>query len=223
VSRFADYRTAGGPNMSDALYCPLPSPVEGMGMAQELEFNAEKVRKWYAVFTMARHEKQIARHFGQREIESFLPLYKTKHRWKNRCTADLELPLFPNYIFVRIDPQERLGVLRVPSVVSIVSVGREPLPVPDHYISGLREGLLTNGIEPHPGLEVGDKVRITAGAMSDMVGVLDRQKSGYRVVLRLEMIGRSVAVEVGLADIEPAVATPKRSAGRRSQTDDRWQ
>lgn len=190
--------------MSNALCCSLPLQLEGLGRAQEVEFIKEKFPRWYAVFTMSRHEKQIAWHLGQREIESFLPLYKTKHRWRNRCAVDLELPLFPSYVFVRIDPQERLRVLRVPSVVSIVSVGREPVPVPDHYISGLRNGLLTNGIEPHPGLDVGDRVRITAGAMADMVGVLDRQKSGFRVVIRLEMIGRSVAVEVDVADIEPA-------------------
>jgi len=202
--------------MSHALCCPLPQHTEDMGRTHELEFIAGKVPRWYAVFTMARHEKQIAWHLAQREIESFLPLYKTKHRWKNRCTVDLELPLFPNYVFVRIDPQERVRVLRVPSVVSIVSAGREPLPVPDHYISGLRDGLLTNGIAPHPGLEGGDRVRITAGAMADMVGVLDRHKNGFRVVLKLEMIGRSVAVEVDLADIEPADAAPKRIPAPRS-------
>jgi transcription antitermination factor NusG len=113
---------------------------------------------------------------------------------------------------VRIDPRERLGVLSVPSVVSIVSVGREPLAVADQYITGLRDGLLTNRIEPHSGLDVGDRVRITRGAMADMIGVLDRQKNPFRVVLSLEMIGRSVAAEVDLADIEPADAIPKRSA-----------
>ncbi len=173
---------------------------------------ARKVPRWYAVFTMARHEKKIAWQLGQREIESFLPLYKEKRRWRNRCTVSLELPLFPNYVFVRIDPQQRLHVLSVPSVVSIVSGGREPLPIADHYITRLRDGLLTHRIEPHPGLGVGDRVRITRGAMADMIGVLDRQKNAFRVVLSLEMIGRSVAVEVDLADIELADAIPKRSA-----------
>jgi transcription antitermination factor NusG len=170
----------------------------------DLQSIVEKVPRWYAVFTMSRHEKKIIGHLGQREIESFLPLYKVKHRWKNRCTVALELPLFPNYLFVRIDPQERRRVLSVPSVVSIVSVGREPLAVADQYITGLRDGLLTHRIEPHPGLEAGDRVRITRGAMADMTGVLDRQKNAFRVILSLEMIGRSVAVEVDLADIEPA-------------------
>jgi transcription antitermination factor NusG len=196
-----------GPNMGNAVCCSLPLP-DGVERAQELEIIEEKVPRWYAVFTMSRHEKQIAWHFDQREIESFLPLYKTKHRWKNRCAVDLELPLFPNYVFVRIDAQERLRVLKVPSVVSIVSTGREPVPVPDHYIVGLQNAILTSGIEPHQGLDVGDKVRITAGAMAGMVGVLDRQKSAFRVVLRLEMIGRSVAVEVDLSDIEPADSAP---------------
>lgn len=194
--------------MSQEACCLLLPQTDGI----ELQWIAAKVPRWYAVFTMARHEKKIAWHLGQREIESFLPLYKAKHRWKNRCTVALELPLFPNYLFVRINPQERLRVLSVPSVVSIVSAGREPLPVADQYITGLRDGLLTYRIEPHPGLDVGDRVRITRGSMAEMVGVLERQKNGFRVVLRLEMIGRSVAVEVDLADIEPACAIPKQSA-----------
>jgi transcription antitermination factor NusG len=194
--------------MSDGPCCVLPPLMEetnGIG-PQSIE---ERAARWYAVFTMARHEKKIAWHLGERQIESFLPLYKTKHRWKNRCTVTVELPLFPNYLFVRIDRDERLRVLSVPSVVSIVSVGREPLPVPDQYIVGLRDGLLAHRIEPHPGLGAGDRVRITTGAMADMIGVLERLKNACRVVLSLEMIGRSVAVEVDLADIEPADAAPR--------------
>jgi transcription antitermination factor NusG len=192
--------------MSNGLCCALPSPLQGTQVAQERISIAEKAPRWYAAYTMARLEKQISWQLGQREIESFLPLYKKKHRWKNRQNVDLELPLFPNYVFVRIHPQDRVRVLKVPSVVSIVSAGRELLPVPDHYISGLRDQILSNKIEPHLGLEVGEKVRIKAGAMAEMVGVLDRHKNGLRVVIKLEMIGRSVAVEVDLADIESAEA-----------------
>lgn len=197
--------------MSLGQCCVLQPRIEVVS-GIDLQSIVEKVPTWYAVFTMSRHEKKITWHLGQREIESFLPLYKVKHRWKNRCTVALELPLFPNYVFVRIDPQERRRVLSVPSVLSIVSVGREPLAVADQYITGLRDGLLTHRIEPHPGLEVGDRVRITRGAMADMTGVLDRQKNAFRVILSLEMIGRSVAVEVDLADIEPAGAIRNRSA-----------
>lgn len=209
--------------MSEELCCPLSQQVAETVRAHDSEFIDENVRKWFAVFTMSRHEKQIAFHLCRREIESFLPLYRTKRRWKNRRTVEMELPLFPNYIFVRIDPQERIRVLRLPSVVSIVSSAGEPLPVPDRYVSWLRNKLLINGIEPHPGLEVGDRVRITAGAMTGMIGVLDRQKAGFRVVLRLEIIRRSVAVEVDLAEIERVEVTSNRIAAIPSQNDDLWQ
>jgi transcription antitermination factor NusG len=191
-------------DLSHALSLPLPPKIVEMGGVPGLHLMADLSPRWYAVFTAPRHEKRIAWHFGQRQIESFLPLYKVRHRWKNRCTMTLELPLFPNYVFARTNPQERLRVLSVPRVLSIVSRGREPVPVPDHYITGLRDGLLTHAIEPHPGLEVGDRVRITTGAMAGLEGVLDRRKNSFRVVLRLDMIGRSVAIEVGVEDIECA-------------------
>jgi transcription antitermination factor NusG len=160
--------------------------------------------KWYAVFTMPRHEKRVVSHCVERKIESFLPLYRVRHRWKNRCTATIELPLFPNYFFVRIGAEERLRVLKVPGALFIVSSGRQLLPIPDEYIFSLRDAVQTHHIEPHPNLDAGDRVYITTGPMAGMEGIMDRQKNGLRVVLRLEMIGRSVAVEVGMDEISPA-------------------
>jgi transcription antitermination factor NusG len=150
---------------------------------------------------MPRHEKRVAGHCAERGIESFLPLYQVKHRWKNRCTAIVELPLFPNYSFVRMDAQERIQILNLSSVRYIVSAGHKPLPVPDEYISFLRAGLLAHRIEPHPNLEVGDRVCIKTGPMAGIEGTLDRHKNGLRIVLKLEMIGRSIAVEVGAAEV----------------------
>ncbi|MGO9304723.1 MAG: UpxY family transcription antiterminator [Candidatus Korobacteraceae bacterium] len=165
---------------------------------------------WYAAFTSPRHEKKVAFHFEQRQIEAFLPLYETIHRWKNRCNANLQLPLFPNYIFVKIDPRERVQVLNVPGVLYLVSAGREPLPVPGNYIAALRDGLRMYKIEPHPNVDVGDRVRIITGPMSGMEGILVRKKNDVRVVLKMEMIARSMAVEVNVADMEYAGSQPKR-------------
>jgi transcription antitermination factor NusG len=176
----------------------------------DLRVAAGSLPGWYAVFTTPRHEKRIVWHFGQRQIESFLPLYKTRRRWKNRSTVTLELPLFPNYLFVRIEPRERFRVLNVPGVLSIVSSGRELVAVPDYYIVSLRDGLVTHRIEPHPNVEIGERVRIKTGPMAGMEGVLARQKNELRVVLRLDMIGRSVAVEVSIADIEPVALASSR-------------
>jgi transcription antitermination factor NusG len=115
----------------------------------------------------------------------------------------VELPLFPNYFFVRIGPQQRVQILQLPGVLSIVSAGRHVLPIPDDYITSLRGGLLAHRIEPHPNPEVGDPVCIITGPMAGMEGILVRQKNELRVVLTLEMIGRSVAVEVGADEISP--------------------
>lgn len=158
--------------------------------------------KWYAVFTLAHHERRVSERCTQREVESFLPLYKTRRKWKNRCTVDLELPLFPNYFFVRIPPRNRVQVLQLPGVVSIVSSSGQPLPLPDDYISALRDGLRLHKIEPRPSVEPGEKVRITTGPLAGAEGMLERHKNGFRVLLTLEMLARSISVEVGADEIE---------------------
>jgi hypothetical protein len=89
--------------------------------------------------------------------------------------------------------------------------GRELLPVRDHHITSLRAGLLTHRIQPHSNLEVGDRVRITTGPMTHMEGVLERHKNELPVVLKLEMIGRSVSVEVGAEEVEFVGPTLERT------------
>jgi len=192
--------------------CALSNlPAEGPRGFQEKNAQAVDIvcsPSWFAVFTMPRHEKRVVGHCTERQIESFLPLYHVRHRWKNRTTANVELPLFPNYFFVRISPRERTQVLKLPGVLCIVSSGQQLLPIPDDYIDFLRGGLLAHRIEPHPNVEAGDRVCITTGPLAGMEGVLQRQKNGLRVVVKLEMIGRSVAVEVGAAEISYVGAAP---------------
>jgi transcription antitermination factor NusG len=160
-------------------------------------------KNWFAVFTMPRHEKKVESHLGLREIENFLPVYQKQRQWKDGSKGTLHLPLFANYIFVRINCGGRVPVLRVPGVISIVGCGAQALPIPDSYIEWLREGLRERKIEPHPHLTVGSRVRIRSGAMAGMEGVLVRKKNDFRVVLTLEMIMRSVMVEVDTDEIEP--------------------
>jgi len=165
---------------------------------------------WFAVYTNSHHEKRVALHLAEREIESFLPLYSTRHRWRNRCERTVELPLFPNYVFVRIASRERVRVLAVPGVLSLVGVGRTPAALPDFEIEALRCGVGRRKIEPHPYLVVGERVRIEAGPMTGMEGVLVRKKNNFRVVLALDAIMQSVAVEVDADDLEPARTVPGR-------------
>lgn len=156
---------------------------------------------WYAVHTQPRHEKRVAEHFAQRSIQSFLPLYPAVHRWKDR-RVQLELPLFPGYIFAHVALKNRLQVVQVPSVLRVVGFGPVPAVVPDREIDALRHGL-AQGVraEPHPYLKVGDWVRIKSGPFQGTNGVLVRKKDNLRVVLSVDLIMSSIAVEVEGTDI----------------------
>ena len=160
--------------------------------------------QWFALYTTPRHEKHVSEMLVQRQIETFLPLYRTPRRWKKSRPVDLELPLFPTYVFARVAREARGAVLGMPGVLSIVGSSREPWPLPDLEIEAIRSGLLERKMEPHPYLTVGERVRIKAGVMMGVEGVLVRKKNDFRVVLTLDAIMRSVAVEVDADDVEPA-------------------
>lgn len=163
----------------------------------------EATKNWFAVFTVPRHEKQVEEYFRVREIESFLPLIRMGRRWKDGSKGIVELPLFPSYTFVRIGCGGRVPVLSVPGVISIVGGGRKSMSISDSYIHFLQKGLQEGKIEPHPYLTSGTKVRIRSGVMAGVEGILLRKKNDFRVVLTLEMIMKSVKIEVELGDIEP--------------------
>jgi transcription antitermination factor NusG len=163
----------------------------------------EQSTNWYAVYTTPRHEKAVARQFEARHIEAFLPVYRSVRRWRNGCRVNVDLPLFPNYVFAALRRPDYLRVLQTPGVLWLVGSGREPSPLASSEIDSLRAELSRREFEPHPYLVEGDRVRIHSGALAGMVGVLVRKKSKLRVVLTLDLIMQSVAVEIGADEIEP--------------------
>ena len=142
-----------------------------------------------------------------RKIEHYLPLYHPRRRWADGSTVTLDLPLFPSYIFVRIDRGERVRVLDVPGIVTFVGgTGRQPASLPEAEIEALRAGLRLRRAEPHPLLTVGQRARIRSGPLAGMEGVVLRQKGSLRVVLTVNLILQSVAVEVDASEVEPVDA-----------------
>lgn len=171
----------------DAAQCDLPQAL-----------------KWFALYTTSRHEKRVAQHLSQRQIECYLPLYQSDRRWADGSRVKLELPLFPGYLFVHIHRKQRGAVLSVPGAVAVVGgSGGEPAQLPDATIEALRAGLELRRAQPHPLLTVGQRARIRSGALAGFEGVVVRTKNSYRVVLTLEHIMQSYAVEVALEDLEP--------------------
>lgn len=159
---------------------------------------------WYAIRTCSNHEKRVACELRARDVEHFFPVYASMRRWKDRRVM-LDLPLFPGYMFVRLALRDRLGVLQIPSVVGLVGFGGRPTALPDEEMGILRAGLSERlRAEPHPFLTVGRRVRITRGPFAGLEGVLKRRKNNLRVIVSLELIQRSVALDVSAADVEPA-------------------
>ena len=150
-------------------------------------------------------------------IEHFLPVTKSPRRWKNGCTVMIEEPLFPGYLFVRIDRSARTQVLAVPGVHSIVGTGKDPVPLPQFEIETLRRSIEVLKIEPHPYLNVGEKATILRGPLGGMTGIVVRKKNGLRFVLSLDLIMKSVAVEVDAADLKPYI-DPTWSAHDRTSS-----
>jgi transcription antitermination factor NusG len=158
---------------------------------------------WFAVYTLSCREKQVSRHMDVQAIEYFLPLTKSRRRWKNGCTVLVEEPLFPGYLFVRIQRSERTQVLAVPGVHSIVGTGKDPIALPNFEIETLRHSIDQLKIEPHPYLNVGERATILRGPLAGMTGIVSRKKNGLRFVLSLDLIMKSVAVEIDATDLKP--------------------
>jgi transcription elongation factor/antiterminator RfaH len=159
---------------------------------------------WYALYTTPRHEKRVAEHLGQRQIECYLPLYRSERRWSDGSRVTLDLPLFPGYLFIHIRRNERLAVLTVRGALLVVGgTGGEPAPLPDATIETLRTGLTLHAAQPHRTVTAGQRVRIRSGALAGLEGIVVRHKNSVRVVITLEHIMQSCAVEVDLEDLEP--------------------
>jgi transcription antitermination factor NusG len=201
LTRKSNLPSKDGEALSDHEQSMVIRGLGGEGLVDHFSSAAE----WFAVYTLPRHEKHTAANLISRQIEAFVPLYRTTCKWKKRSPEVLELPLFPTYLFVRIEWGARTAVLSTPGVMSIIGSGRNPWPVPEGEVEALRSGLYKYNVEPHPYLVVGERVRITRGPLTGMEGVLLRKKSGFRVVLGIDQIMSSFAVEVATEDVEPAV------------------
>jgi transcription antitermination factor NusG len=161
------------------------------------------VSRWYAAYTLPRHEKLVAQQLSQKSVESYLPLYEAIHRWKDR-RARVDMPLFPGYVFVQIPICERLKVLEIASVLRIVSFNGQAAPLPDGEIEALRNALIHRKAEPFPYLAVGKRVRVITGSLEGLEGVVVRRKGNLRIVVSLHFIMQSVALEIDAADLELA-------------------
>lgn len=162
--------------------------------------------RWYAAYTASHHEKHVAEQLTRRNIECFLPLYKEVRCWCKRKPVELAVPLFSNYVFVHVHHGQRSTVLGTPGIVSIVGSSQRSWDLPDHEIEALRNGTQGRDVRPHPYLTVGERARVKSGLLTGLEGVILREKRNLRLVLSLDRIMQSVAIEVNAEEMEPLPA-----------------
>ncbi len=159
---------------------------------------------WFALRVRSNFEKTVASELRERGYQELLPLYRARRRWSDRM-KEIELPLFPGYVFTRLDDPARLWpVLSVRGVVHLVCAGRTPVPVDEAEIEAV-SAIVRSGVPagPWPYLRSGDVVTITDGALAGLTGILVQIKNQYRLVVSVSMLMRSVAVELDRAWVRP--------------------
>jgi transcription antitermination factor NusG len=159
---------------------------------------------WYAVHTLARHEKRVAAQFEEKRVCTFLPLLGQIHRWSDR-RIKVEVPMFSCYAFVRIvhTVEERLKVLQTPGVLDFVGSERQGTPIPDEQIESLRTAINEKiPCFPHDFINAGRRVRIRGGSLDSVEGILVGHGRDQSLVLSVELLHRSVAIRVEGYDIE---------------------
>ncbi len=167
-----------------------------MPLQQKAPCCLEHEESWFALRVKTRCEKLVADSLSRRGYQEFLPLFRARRKWSDRY-QEVDLPLFPGYVFCHFPIHRRLPILTVPGVLHVVGIGKTPLPVDEHEIAALRSavdsGLL---MQPWPFLKVGQVVRLEEGPLRNVEGILTEIKGSHQLVVSITLLQRSVAVSV---------------------------
>ena len=166
-------------------------------------FSTGIAERWFAVRVKSRCEKAVAQMAQGRGFQEFLPVFRRRQRWSDR-QQEVEFPLFPGYLFCRLNPEHRLPLLTIPGVVHIVGIGKTPVPIDEAEISAIQSAVQAGlTAEPWPFLEVGDRVRLEAGPLRGLEGILVASDKQQRIIVSVTLLRRSIAVTVDRDWIRP--------------------
>ena len=160
------------------------------------------------VWTESRAEKRVESRIAAHGLRPWLPKMTERHRWSDRW-REVVMPLFPGYMFARGAMSQLSSVLRTPGVVTVVKTAGRPALLSDHFIESLRSALEKSGVAASPVSEyvhyaVNDEVIVQEGPLAGLRGVVQEVRSGRRLIVWIEQIGRGVAFSIGSALVSPA-------------------
>jgi len=178
-----------------------------------VDFNGSDLR-WCAVHVRPRHEVLVAAGLRAKGYREFLPMYRCSRQWSDR-TKEIEVPLFTGYVFCQLDAQIPWSIVSTPGVIRIVGTRKEIALIDDQEIEAIR--IVANSgkkVEPCPYAGIGDRVRITSGTLAGVEGMVTGYKNQQRLVLSVDLIQSSIAVEVDgcnmtLVSKAPSTASPE--------------
>src|SRR5215469_12545302 len=178
------------------------APMSSSSDVTPMHLNKKNCRCWLAAYTRSRHERLVAEQLRMKNLEFLLPTYRRLARWSDRiqCT---NAPLFPGYIFVHVSAHERIPVLETGGVVHLVSTGGRPAVLHDEEVEKLRIcAASADDVEPHPYLRIGHRVRVKHGPFAGWEGTLVEKQNSRRLIITVDHIMKSVAINLHGADVE---------------------
>lgn len=169
----------------------------------------EPGKQWYALQIRQRFEKVVATHLQHKGYEEYLPMYRSRRRWSDRV-KEIELPLFPGYIFCRFDVRDRLPILIIPGVMSVVSFGGAALSVDEQEISTVQH-IVNSGMPygPHPFMSTGTPIRVRYGPLRGLEGLILEVRNSYQLIVSVTLLSRSVSVAIDRDCVTPIYDSPK--------------
>jgi transcription antitermination factor NusG len=176
---------------------------------------------WFAIRVKPNYEKPVLATLRGKGFEPYLPLLRTRRQWSDRVKM-MDLPLFPGYLFCRLDLQDRMPLVTTPGFLYIVGVGKNPEPVDDKEIEAI-SAVLRSGlpVKAHTSLKVGQSVELQRGPLRGLHGVLTKIADQHRLYVAVTLLQRSISVEVE-PDWVKAVSGPAgnvaKEAARPSET-----
>ena len=182
----------------------LPRQVDLEG-ADRHHFGVETVAadRWYALFVRSRHEKTVENSLRSKRYSVFSPSYRTKRKRVDRI-AEIEVPLFPGYVFCQFDPNKRLPILMTPGVVGVVGRGNRPEPVDDTEIDSIRTvALAGRSVQPWPFLKLGQRIRMQSGPLTGVEGIFLRVQDKDHLVVSVTLLQRAVSVVIERDSVSP--------------------
>jgi transcription antitermination factor NusG len=170
----------------------------------------DKETPWFALHIKSNFEKVAATILGAKGLDVYYPSFRSRRRWSDRV-KEVELPLFPGYLFCRFNPNNRLPILTTPGVLSVVGVAKTPAPIAEGEIRSVQRIVEAgSAARPWPFLQVGQRVIIEKGALKGIEGILLEMKHHYRIVVSVSLLQRSIAAEID-SDMVRAVSSPPAS------------